>query len=165
MSVDTAVFWLIALVALGGAVATVLARDAMRMIAGLAAFLLSVAGFFVFFGLPLLGAVQVFVYVGGVLVMMIFALMVVRRTDGKPSLETKHDMAAASVSIALFVLLSWTLRGAAPNLGRAEFAEGSITAVADQLLGPMLIHFELLGVLLLVALLAVLAIAGERDES
>jgi NADH-quinone oxidoreductase subunit J len=156
-------FWGLALVALAGAAVVVTTRDVMRLVVALGAFLLAVAGFYVYYGLALLAAAQLFVYVGGVLVLVLFALMLLSRdTGGEVELGSRFDVGSLAVSSGLFVLLVLTLRGAVPQ--PASAGGSGIAALGAQLLGPSLPAFELLGVLLLASLVAVVAIAGGGER-
>jgi hypothetical protein len=75
----------------------------------LGAFLVAVAGFFVYWGATFLGVVQLFVYIGGVLVLMIFAIMLVHRSpDGLARARDDGTMSPRSQSRA--ACSSWSLR-------------------------------------------------------
>jgi NADH:ubiquinone oxidoreductase subunit 6 (subunit J) len=157
---QTVTFWLLALVALAGAATVVFSADALRLVVGLGAFLLAVAGFYLFYGMGFLAAAQVFVYVGGVLVLVLFALMLLSRdVAGRLLAPVRFDLSAAAVATALFILLSATLRDAVPLT-----ADKAPIDLAGTLLGPMLPAFEILGVLLLTGLVAALAIVGGGGE-
>lgn len=149
---------------LAGAFGTTFTRDVTRLVLSLGTFLAGVALAFLVLGSPLLAAAQVFVYVGGVLVLVLFALMVVRRAGGQPPrVESRHETSAALVAFGVFALLAVVV---APATGGG--GEGSVVApqaVGELLLGRNLVAFELAGVVLLAALLAVLVIVkggGER---
>jgi len=153
-------FWLLAALTLAGAAYTVFAHEVMRMVLGLGAFLLGVAGFFAYYGFGFLALAEVFVYVGGVLILILFAIMLVHRTEtGRPDLESRHDGVLA-LSVALMSGLVGTLL--LPAVGRIGVAAGSKgpEGLAKVLLGPMLVPFELAGALLLAALIAVVVITG-----
>jgi NADH-quinone oxidoreductase subunit J len=163
VNVESSVFAILSAVAVCGAVVTVFARDITRMVVGLGVFLLAVAGFFVYWGAAFLGAVQLFVYVGGVLVLMVFAIMLVHRSnDGRPRLESRHDIAALTVAGGLFFLVVTALIGAVPDSLDQTLVSGT-DEVAEVFLGPMLTHFEMAGVLLL-AVLVGLVIIVRGDE-
>jgi len=86
-------FWALAALALIGALAVVIARDVMRMALGLGAFFLGVAGFFAYYGFGFLALAELFVYVGGVLVLVLFAIMLVHRSpEGGPVLESRWSV-------------------------------------------------------------------------
>ena len=153
-------FWLLAAVALIGAAYTVFVREVMRMVLGLGAFLLAVAGFFAYYGFGFLALAEIFVYVGGVLILILFAIMLVHRTEaGRPDLESRHDLLLA-VSVALTSgLVGMLLLPAADRIGVAAGSMGP-DELAKILLGSMLVPFELAGALLLAALIAVVVITG-----
>ncbi len=65
---------LLALLAIVGGLTVVLTRDVMRLILGLGLMLLSVAGLFGVLGAPFLTVAEIFVYVGGVLVLFLFGM-------------------------------------------------------------------------------------------
>ncbi|TLM77892.1 MAG: hypothetical protein FDZ70_04940 [Actinobacteria bacterium] len=157
-----AVFWLLAALAVGGALMTVLAREVMRMALGLAVFLLAAAGLFLAYGAAFLAAAQVFLYVGGVLVVMLFAIMVLKRSaSGVPDLTSRHDV-VSGVMCAMAAVLGarLVLSGEPATAAAAASASAGGADLAATLLGPMLPQFEMLGALLLVALVAAVAIAG-----
>ena len=161
----TLVAWVLAAVCLIGAVAVVFAHGMTRMVLGLAAFLIGVAGYFLLYGMALLAAVQVFVYVGGVLVLVLFAIMVVRRdAGGRPGLTNRHDLSSMIVSVGLFALMQRTLAPGAPALEDVVRTEDALAGLSDTLLGPMLPHFETIGVVLLIALVAAVAVMTQGGE-
>jgi NADH:ubiquinone oxidoreductase subunit 6 (subunit J) len=145
-------------VTLAGAAVVVFTRNVLRLVLGLGAFLLGVAGFYVYYGLAFIAAAQVFVYVGGVLVLVLFTLMLLTRDElGVPRLDARFDVAALAVAGGLFVLLVSTLRDLVPRT--TEPAGASLGALSGTLLGAQLPAFELLGVLLLAGLVAVMAVS------
>ncbi len=156
----TVTFWLLGAFALAGAAAVVFSRDALRLVVGLGAFLLAVAGLYLYYGMGFLAAAQVFVYVGGVLVLVLFALLLLSR-DGRGRLLAPggFDLAAAAVAAGMAAVLALTLRDFRPPGAQAAQADLGAT-----LLGPMLPAFELLGVLLLAALVATLVIVGGGER-
>jgi len=163
MSLDTLAFGLAAALMLGGAFTVVFTKDIMRMAIGLGTFLLGVAGMFLYYGHAFLATAQVFVYVGGVLVLMIFAVMVVHRSQGgRPLLETRHDPGAAAVSIGVAAMFVLSLR---ESVG-GWIPEGGVpgSSIAAELLGGSIVIFELAGGLLLIGLVAVLVIVGSGDR-
>ncbi len=70
-------FGVIASVMLAGAVWSVMASRTFHATLGLGVTLIGVAALFVTLGSPFLGAVQILVYVGGILTLMVFAVMFV----------------------------------------------------------------------------------------
>lgn len=157
---STVLFYLLAAVAITGAIVVISTRDVMRLVLGLGAFLLSVAGYYLFYGATFLAIAEIFIYVGGVLVLVVVAIMTVHRSvESEPVLSNRNTFGAAVVALALFGLLVFGLSGVvAPGTASVEGA--GIPAVGDMLLGALLPHFEIVGGLLLAGLVAVLAITG-----
>ncbi|MGB4441400.1 MAG: NADH-quinone oxidoreductase subunit J [Coriobacteriia bacterium] len=157
-------FFLLAAAALVGALVVVFTRDIMRLVLGLGTFLLSVAGFYLFYGATFLAIAQIFLYVGGVLVLVVIAIMTVHRTpDDEPVLTNRRSYGALLVSAGVFGLLVNGLGGQVPATS-APVSGAGIQALGDMLLGALLPHFEIIGGLLLAGLVVVLAITGGERE-
>jgi NADH:ubiquinone oxidoreductase subunit 6 (subunit J) len=134
----------------------------MRMLLGLGAFLLGIAGLYAWYGFELLAVAELFVYVGGVLVLFLFAITSMGRDRDGRAVERRFNAGAAAVSAGLSVTLFVALAGALPA---ASGSSANVENTATALLGPLLPHFEVVGVVLLVALAAALAImSGGEDE-
>jgi len=160
--VTIVLFWGLSALAVIGALVVVFTRDVMRLALGLGAFLLALAGYFALFGFGFLALAEVFVYVGGVLVLLLFAIMLVHRsTPGQPSVTSRHDLLAAVACAGIFGLFVMFMRPLQPTV--SEAITGGVDGLGAMLLGPMLPQFELAGVLLLAALVAVVSVSG-RDE-
>jgi NADH-quinone oxidoreductase subunit J len=151
----TILWWGLGALTVIGALSVILAREMMRMVLGLGAFLLGIAGLYAWYGFELLAVAELFVYVGGVLVLFLFAITSMGRDPEGRAVVRRFNVGAAVVSAGLAVTLFVALSGALPaHSGTAAGVEGAATA----LLGPLLPHFEVVGVVLLVALAAALAI-------
>ena len=82
-------FGLLALVTLGGALFAVTAKRTFHATLGLAATLLGVAALFIQMGSPFIGVMQVLVYVGGILTLLIFAVMFVAGDETEEEFEVR----------------------------------------------------------------------------
>ncbi len=159
-TLPSVLFVLLSIVALVGAGFVVGSRDIMRVVIGLGAMLLAVAGLFAALGLGLLAVAEIFLYVGGVLVLFLFAIMLVARpAEDRPTLQSRPTVLAVLAAALVFAILAFALGASAPDLARNAFVIPA-TSTADVLLGDMLAQFELAGVLLLAALAAVVALMG-----
>ncbi len=157
-------FWGLSAVALVGALSVVFVREVMRMALGLGAFLMAVAGFFAYYGFGFLALAELFVYVGGVLVLVLFAIMLVQRSGaGAPVLESRVDALAVLSATAIAGLLFAMVRPLAGMFTVATASSGP-SALSQVLLGRLLPQFEAVGVLLLVSLVAVVVIVGGDRE-
>jgi len=161
--VNDVLFWALSALAVSGAIAVVFTSDVLRLALGLGVFLLALAGYFALFGLGFLALAEIFVYVGGVLVLVLFAIMLVHRTEsGSPKLESHHDPVAAVAVAGIVAFAGVMLRPIARGVPLVRGA--GVDALGTQLLGDMLPQFELAGVLLLAALVAVVSIAGGDER-
>lgn len=152
-----ALFWALAGLGLGGAAVVVLTRDVMRLALALGVFFASLAGLFALFGFGFLALSEIFLYIGGVLVLVLFAIMLAHRSfGGDPSLRTLSSPVAVASALSAGGLLAALLAPIAPLTLRAEAAAAG--TLPQVLLGPLLPHFELAGLLLLAALVAVVAV-------
>ncbi|MFC7071029.1 MULTISPECIES: NADH-quinone oxidoreductase subunit J [Halobaculum] len=87
MVVETIAFALFALVTVGSSLGVVLVEDVWHSALLLGAALLSVAVHYVMLQAEFLAAMQILVYVGGVLILITFAVMLVRREDEPEAME------------------------------------------------------------------------------
>lgn len=158
------VFWLLSALAIVGALLAIASRDILRTAGGLGAFLLAVAGYFALYGAGLIALAEIFLYVGGVLVLILFAMMLVQRSErGRPDLESRPSVAAVFASVAFVIALIAVLAPAAA-LPQAAASSPTPGDVAHLLLGLYLPQFEIAGVLLLAGLAAVVAVMGGDDR-
>jgi NADH:ubiquinone oxidoreductase subunit 6 (subunit J) len=159
----TILWWGLAALTVLGAATVVLSRELTRIMLGLGAFLLGVAGLYAYLGFELLAVAEVFVYVGGVLVLFVFAITAIGRDTEGRAIARKFDLGALVVSAGFAGAIALALRSALPSAVPAAGVTVERTAAA--LLGPYLPQFEMVGVLLLAALAAALAIiAGGEDR-
>lgn len=120
----------------------------------------ALAGCYLVLSAELVALVQILVYVGAIVVLVLFALMLTRAPIGRRSdLSTsrRHRALAAVAGAATTALLLAVLLplASAPATRRETSTEG----IAAQLFGTWVWPFELLSVLLLLALVAGLAVA------
>jgi len=158
----TLLWWGLAALTLAGAAVVLLTREMMRMIIGLGAFLLGIAGLYAWFGFGLLAVAEVFVYVGGVLVLFLLAITAMGRDSDSRAIARHFDIGAAVICAGLAVVLVLALRGLLP--ASAPVAGVTVEKTADALLGAWLPQFEIAGVVLLAGLAAALAIVQGGDD-
>ena len=125
-----------------------------------------VAGLYVLLEAPFLAGVQLFIYVGGISILVIFAIMLTRDMMN-PALvgRNRQWVAAMLVAVALCAVLIWTVLShewAAVATGAVPL--DSITGLGRALVDAegLALPFEVTSVLLLVALIGAVTIARER---
>jgi NADH:ubiquinone oxidoreductase subunit 6 (subunit J) len=120
----------------------------------------TLAGCYLVLGAELVALVQLLVYVGAVIVLVLFALMLTRAPVGRSpesSSSPVQRVAGAMIGAGTTVLFAAVLL---PALGgEIQTRTADTTGIATQLFGSWVWPFELLSVLLLVALIAALAVS------
>lgn len=173
------VFYLLAAVAVAGAVGVILFRSPVHAALSLLLTFLGVAGLFVLSHAEFLAAVQVLVYAGGVMVLFLFVIMLVNvRTLPTEGQYVRRLIPAAVILGALLAVLVgaglWAA-GHAPVGGAAALTAvqgqelGNTEAVGWNLYRDYLLPFEVVSVVLLVAMIGAIVMGrrelGERGQA
>ncbi len=131
----------------------------------LGASLLATAAVYAMLGASFLAGVQVLVYVGGVITLMIFGVMMTRRHEGLVALaESRHQGRAAAIAVTLFAVIAQAINatdGLDAPLSAPVSANGS--ALGRALVVDHVLAFEALSLLLLAAIVGAVVIARRRD--
>jgi len=130
--------------------------------------LLCVAGLYVFAGADFIAVSQIMIYVGGILVLLIFGVMFTNRQQSSADLSVgQRNLILGSVlGISLFALLAHAI-WQSQQLGRLNEGEIPTATVAKLGVGLMtnyLIPFELAAILLLAALIGATLIAWKGSN-
>ena len=129
--------------------------------------LLATAALYAMLGASFLAGVQVLVYVGGVITLMIFGLMITRRHEGiVVQAETMKPARAALTALALFgILAAAILRTPGLDTPLVSPAPRPLPAAAlgRALLTEHILAFEAISFLLLAAIIGAIVIARKRD--
>jgi NADH-quinone oxidoreductase subunit J len=165
MTAEAAVFWAFAIVTVGSAAVVVLSRTLIYSAFALLFTFFGVAGLYVLLGADFLAATQLLIYVGGILVLLLFGVMLTHKIyDLDLRTETTQMWSGLIVAAGLFVILSATgLRTQWMSVSRTP---APTTAEIGRLfLGQYLLPFEAASVLLLVALLGAAMIVRRRRDA
>jgi len=122
--------------------------------------LFGVAGLYVLLGADFIGVVQVIVYIGGILVLIIFGVMMTQRGKLLPlSVQLPGRLFGGLLSgIILVALILAASRSLWPAAATLLDPEPTSAAIGDLLLGKYLVAFEVASVLLLVSLVGAVLI-------
>jgi NADH-quinone oxidoreductase subunit J len=159
-----AVFWLLAVVMVAAAARVVTTRNVVHAALYLVGTLLGAAALYVLLFADFVAWVQVLVYVGAIVVLMLFGLMLTRAPIGSANFDNDQRLLAAVCAAALFAVSSWIMLdafgGRSISLARAQ---GTTTAsVGEVIFSAYVLPFEVVSVLLLAALVGAVVIA-RRD--
>ncbi len=163
---DAVFFYAFASIAVVGGLGTVTLRNPVHCAAALIGSLMGVAGIFLLQGAEFLSVAQVIVYVGGVMLLFLFVLMLVNVRDAK--IERRFSstaLPALGFTAALGGLLLYFLTAKPLELASAVSVaapEGNTEQLGTALFTTDLLPFEIASVLLLAALLGSVVLARKR---
>ncbi len=127
----------------------------------------SLAGVYLILGAEVVALVQLLVYVGAVVVLVLFALMLTRAPiEPSRSLDASvpQRAAAGAAAIGLAVILAGTLLAAVGDRRiPVDAGRGGAHQLGLAVFGGWVLPFELLSVLLLAALIGALAVSRQRE--
>jgi len=156
------IFVLLSLVTLGGALGVVLARNILHSALFLILSFFGVAGLYVLLEAPFLAAVQVFIYIGAVAVLILFAIMLTRGLTGVGIRQVNEQWGLAGlVSLVLFVTLVFLFWGIEWRVAGGSIVTASIADLGEALVTTYALPFEVAAALLLVSLVGAIIIARE----
>ncbi len=166
---DTVFFYAFALLVLGGAILTITQRNAVHSAIWLIVSLTGVAGLFLLQKAEFLFAVQIVLYVGGIMVLFLFVIMLVNLDEAARERQFRSRwwipvacIALVSAEAAYFVKKGAAAFRFAPQEEIAASSVGNTQQVADSLFSAYLLPFEVASILLLVAIVGSVVMAKKR---
>jgi NADH-quinone oxidoreductase subunit J len=165
-------FWILGSLAVIGALGMVLARNAVHSALWLVVTMLCLGFLYVVNSAPFLGAVQIIVYTGAIMMLFLFVLMLVGRDASDSLIETLRGQRVAAVLLgAGFAALVATglarALGDVPAVGLASTsADGNVPGIAALLFTRYIFAFEVTSALLITAAVGAMVMAhAERDKA
>ncbi|QEL22199.1 NADH-quinone oxidoreductase subunit J [Bosea sp. F3-2] len=165
---DQAFFLLFASASVIAALTMVLARNPVHSALALMACFLQVSAIFVLLEAPLLAVIQIFVYVGAIMVLFLFVIMMidVREAVLQRFLPGSNLPALALLvllGIEMLVLVLWSDRFAVTEpVGQRSV--GAVRALSVALFADYLLPFEVASVILLAALVGAIVLARKEPS-
>ena len=159
-----ALFYLAATLVMAGALGVVLTRNIVYAAFALLASLLGVAGVFLLMFAEFLALVQVLIYGGAVVIVVLFSLMLTRIQDFERLTDHRQWPLAAVTSIVVFGLL--TAGVLTTNVRTVERQGVGLDTMGADLFTTWAIPFEVASLVLLVALIGSIVLVranGDRD--
>jgi NADH:ubiquinone oxidoreductase subunit 6 (subunit J) len=156
-------FYTFGLLAIVGALGVVLAHRVFHSALFLVMTLASVAAEFVILGADFLAMVEILVYVGAIMVLILFGIMLTPQQVHLPDIgSATRSVAAALVAGAIFVITAAVVVTSQwPRSVVTPMDVPTATIIGQQLFGPYVLPFELASVLLLIAMIGAIVIARE----
>ena len=164
--IETLIFLLFALLAVASSLVVVIHRNPVYSTMSLVVTLFSVAVLFVLLAAPFIAAIQILVYTGAILVLFLFVIMLLNITREESAVsQQKVQMGGALLGALLFggmlALLFWN--GSRPMDPITEELV-SMKGLARSLFTDYLLPFEIVGLLLLVAVIGATVVARRPPQ-
>ncbi len=124
-----------------------------------------VAGIYVLLGADFIAIAQIMVYVGGILILILFGVMLTNKITGVEIRTGTVQMLPAAIGVGLFMgavvsVMIWTNWKSEPGIMPVSTTKD----IGHLLINDYVLIFELLGILLLVALIGAASIARRDKE-
>ena len=161
---DDVLFALLAGTMLFSALLVVTMRDIIRCGLAMMVCFGALAGIYVMAGAPLVAATQVLVYIGAISVLVLFAIMLTQTKSGPSKLVFQTQAVPAAISAVILVVIIVLAVGSTEWHATAERAVTDTTKLAQVLFSEWVLPFEVVGVLLLAAVIGAVFLA-KRERS
>jgi NADH-quinone oxidoreductase subunit J len=161
-SIANAIFLGCVAVAASGALIAALSTRVIRSVCGLAVCCIGLSGLYYFLNSPFLAMMEILIYLGAVCVNVVFAVMLAEPDEPvRPRLRSAWLWTALAVvvSAAVFWALTRLALGTTWELTGPRVNDGSVRTIGIALLTTHSLAFELISLLLLVAIVGALAVA------
>ena len=168
MTLEGFFFYLMAAFILFASYFVVTARNLFRCAMGLAAVLIGIAGVYLLMDAQFLSAIQVAVYVGGVVVLVVFAVLMVEDVTQKDYLRSplSRNILAAVIAELFLAVVAGAMLSQGFGSARPEPAAAQVREIGRALLetgpGGFALPFEVISLVLVAALVGAITVAGDR---
>jgi len=165
---ETIFFYAFALLTLGGGVLTITRRNAVHSAIALIVSLSGVAGLYLLQHAEFLFAVQIILYVGGVMLLFLFVIMLVNLDEAARDRQFNKQwwLALACVAVVGAEIVYFLRKGAAAfqlaQPSAEQMTQGNTERLADVLFSQYLVPFEVASILLLVAIIGSVIMGKKR---
>ena len=163
---ETLIFLLFALLAVGSSLVVVVHKNPVYSTMSLVVTLFSVAVLFVLLGAPFIGALQILIYTGAILVLFLFVIMLLNVTREESAVSQQKVQAGGALLGALvfggmLAVLFWNARRPMDPMTEELV---SMKGLAREMFGQYLLPFEIVGMLLLVAVIGATVAARKPPQ-
>lgn len=168
MTGEFVAFFILSLLTIGGAVFMISFTRVVHMVISLGVTFISIAGLFVLLGADFVGVAQILVYSGAISILMLFGIMLTKHdANDEGTGRTWKNRFILLFVIGLFGLLFWGVQNtpwpAPPPPAQAPIDNAKVIGI--EVFTKFVIPFELLSVLLLVALVGAIVMAKKEGDN
>ncbi len=161
-------FYLLAAILLVSAFAVVRARNIFHAALALGIVFFAVAGFYVTLQAEFLAGMQILVYVGAIIILILFAIMLTQGIHKREKIASSQGivlLAVVLLAIVMGIIITWHHPPTPPVTSVLSTGNGetSTLLIGSSLVKDYALPFELLSVLLLAALVGAIAITKKEE--
>lgn len=153
------VFWVFGGLAAVSSIFVVTTRNVVHSALGLAAALMGAAGLFILFGAEFVGLAQILIYVGAVVILFLFGIMLTSAAPGRPVVDNDQRWLAGLVAAGVFGVLSAGILAAFAGRQLRFDVAFPVKRLGTALFTQWILPFEAVSVLLLAALVGAIVLA------
>ena len=164
MTLSAVAFWILAVMLVGSALAVVLSKNLFHAVLWLALALTGTAGIFLLLNAEFIAAVQLLLYAGGVITIVVFAIVVTERLVGERLSQTNRGIASGGIVAAglLAIIVSMITQRPMALTPLPQLSDLT-RLVGEQVLTTYVLPFELLALLMLAAMLGAIYFARPEE--
>ena len=160
MVAEHVAFGVMALMIIVSAIKVVTTKDIVHAALFLIVVLANVAGQYFLLGAEFVGTAQILIYLGAIVVLFLFGIMLTRAPlGGESSLDNDQRLLSALVGVLLLVVMGYALIDEFDDTRLPEDTVQRTAQVSDAIFSTYLVPFEVVSVLLLAALVGAIVIA------
>ncbi len=159
------IFYLFAIITIGSAIIVVNAKNIVHAAFSLLLTFFGVSGIYVLLGADFLAIVQIMVYVGGILILILFGVMLTNKITNVDIRSGSVQVIPAIIGLAVFAALLISIMTSTEwKIVESQIPFTTSFDIGNILISQYVLIFELLAILLLVALIGAASIARKDKE-
>ena len=164
LDISSVLFFVLAAGVVGAGAAVVTLRNIIHSAVAMMICFGSLAGMYALLGAPIVAAAQVLIYLGAISVLILFAIMLTQAGDANlPAPFHRQVPIAVVVALAIIGLVGWA--ALQTDWGMAtEAASAGVEAIAKAVFTTYALPFEIISLLLLVAIIGAIYLARRPEE-
>lgn len=158
-------FYILSAIAISSAVLVVTLRNLIHCVISLALLLLTIAGLYITLWAEFIALVQILIYVGAVIVLFLFLIMLTYRISDKTIKQTNEQKSISFIlaGLLLFLLITVFTRTSWNVTPSTQIAD-TTSKIGHLLLTTYVFPFELISVVLLSCLIGAIVIARKEED-
>ena len=170
MTLTTTLFSILAVVAIGSALSTVLSKNPVASAMSLILHFFSLAGLYLTLNAQFLAAIQILVYAGAIMVLVVFVVMLLNLGKESALKEQFNQRTALAIAMGSVIVLQISAVFLKSPTGVNQLSEqseinGSVESIGTSLFTDYLFPFEAISLLLLVAVVGSVVLAKREKKN